>query len=46
VKQRLFTIDFNHPLIETPLAKIPAKKYAWDLDSDEIYQHLLKAVSV
>ncbi|WP_431291966.1 hypothetical protein [Pedobacter sp. P26] len=45
-KQGLFTIDFNHPLMETPMAKIPVKKIEWDLEKDKIYQYLLKAASV
>jgi len=45
-KQGLGTIDFKHPLMETLLAKIPNKKYAWDLDRDEVYQYLLKSAEV
>jgi len=45
-KQGLFTIDFKHPLMETPLAKIPVKKIEWDLERDEIFQYLLKAATV
>ncbi|ARS42232.1 hypothetical protein CA265_22255 [Sphingobacteriaceae bacterium GW460-11-11-14-LB5] len=31
----------SHPLLETPLAEIPAEKPEWDLSKDQVFQYLI-----